>query len=264
MVLALCCTIIYSKEYFLNRLRVSEQKYLEGKTCKKCGSNQRYVSTGNCVDCARRINKARMRENPQKNRERAKLWAQKHPERSGNRKYSREYHQLHCARRKARQYAALGSFSLDEWITLKKQGCVRCGEMEDLICKYIISPSRGGSGDISNIQAMCKKCMHPKIIGKRRRTHMDRLRVHGISDHIYEAMIDNQNNQCDICKGPFDETRLTNIDHDHSNGKVRGILCRSCNWLLGNAGDNIHTLENAITYLKKHQEKLVSAQRVEL
>lgn len=41
------------------------------------------------------------------------------------------------------------------------------------------------------------------------------------------------------------------IDHDHSNGKIRELLCRSCNLMLGNDKDSISTLFNAIIYLEK-------------
>jgi len=55
---------------------------------------------------------------------------------------------------------------------------------------------------------------------------------------------------CAICK-----TNLTNkkvhIDHCHSSGKVRGILCELCNKGLGQFKDNINSLENAIIYLKE-------------
>jgi hypothetical protein len=46
------------------------------------------------------------------------------------------------------------------------------------------------------------------------------------------------------------------VDHDHSTGKVRGLLCQSCNTLLGTAKDNISLLYKSIKYLErtKHAE----------
>lgn len=61
--------------------------------------------------------------------------------------------------------------------------------------------------------------------------------------------IEKQNNKCAICN-----TELTNeflIDHCHTTNKVRGLLCRDCNFAIGLFKDNIKTLENAIQYLSK-------------
>ena len=40
------------------------------------------------------------------------------------------------------------------------------------------------------------------------------------------------------------------VDHCHKNGKVRGLLCRSCNLGIGQLRDDIEVLSNAITYLQ--------------
>lgn len=40
------------------------------------------------------------------------------------------------------------------------------------------------------------------------------------------------------------------IDHDHSKGHLRGLLCHNCNLVVGHAKDNIETLHKAIKYLE--------------
>ena len=42
------------------------------------------------------------------------------------------------------------------------------------------------------------------------------------------------------------------IDHDHKTGKIRGILCRTCNLALGHAKDSVVVLSGLITYLEEH------------
>jgi hypothetical protein len=43
------------------------------------------------------------------------------------------------------------------------------------------------------------------------------------------------------------------IDHDHNTGKIRGILCRTCNLALGHAKDSVIVLSGLVTYLEEHQ-----------
>lgn len=75
----------------------------------------------------------------------------------------------------------------------------------------------------------------------------------------YQELIDKQDNKCAICKR--EETRMFNgkvtrlcIDHCHSNGKVRGLLCHDCNTAIGKFEDRIDLLNSAILYLKSHSE----------
>lgn len=66
---------------------------------------------------------------------------------------------------------------------------------------------------------------------------------------VFEAIFARQNGLCAICKtGPAKFT-----DHDHRTGKIRGLLCPLCNFILGFAKDSILTLRSAISYLKKSQ-----------
>lgn len=55
---------------------------------------------------------------------------------------------------------------------------------------------------------------------------------------------------CEIC-GEKDPRRSLAVDHCHTTGKVRGLLCDNCNKALGCFKDSISSLENAIRYLKE-------------
>lgn len=86
--------------------------------------------------------------------------------------------------------------------------------------------------------------VHP-IAQKRMR--MMRYRGIRISlDEIFE-LEDKQNCRCAICGGRG--TFLLAVDHHHDNGLVRGLLCSSCNLMLGNANDDVEILKSAIAYL---------------
>ena len=58
---------------------------------------------------------------------------------------------------------------------------------------------------------------------------------------------------CDICGVEWNGTkeRLC-IDHDHATGKVRGVLCKHCNHILGHSRDSVTILKSAVEYLERN------------
>lgn len=73
------------------------------------------------------------------------------------------------------------------------------------------------------------------------------LKKYGLTTTDFEAMVAHQGNGCAICSVPFRNT--PHIDHDHSTGQVRGLLCYSCNVAVGNFKDDPQLLLNAAKYL---------------
>ena len=60
---------------------------------------------------------------------------------------------------------------------------------------------------------------------------------------------------CEICGTQWEQGKdKLCIDHDHITGKLRGILCKHCNHVLGHAKEQIKILENAKAYLESHKE----------
>ena len=43
------------------------------------------------------------------------------------------------------------------------------------------------------------------------------------------------------------------VDHNHTTGKIRQIVCNNCNAVLGYAREQVSVLQAAIEYLDKHQ-----------
>lgn len=80
---------------------------------------------------------------------------------------------------------------------------------------------------------------------------------YGINLEEYQELINLQDNSCAICFTSFENmsSNKIHVDHCHKNNKVRGILCSKCNKGLGLFKDNTQTIEKAIKYLKKHNEK---------
>lgn len=75
---------------------------------------------------------------------------------------------------------------------------------------------------------------------------------YGITLAQFDAMMENQNGQCAIC-GTTDPkrkgSRYLSVDHCHTTGVVRGLLCYKCNVALGNFEDDTDRLRRAIEYL---------------
>lgn len=80
-------------------------------------------------------------------------------------------------------------------------------------------------------------------------------RTYGISFRTYRLMLEDQKGLCKICGS---EGFIMNkdrhkmklvIDHCHTTGKVRGLLCHNCNRALGLFQDSTDNLKRAIDYL---------------
>jgi hypothetical protein len=95
---------------------------------------------------------------------------------------------------------------------------------------------------------------HMQKYEKSRRMEI-RTRIHKVPVEYFDNKLVEQNGKCAICGAPFDmkQLRFIVIDHDHVTGKVRGLLCRWCNWGLGQFKDNCFALKSAVKYLKKYK-----------
>ena len=82
-------------------------------------------------------------------------------------------------------------------------------------------------------------------------TRKQRLRRLGMTPADYDALWKKQGGCCAICERAEWECkgRRLDVDHDHTTGKVRGLLCRECNMTLGMVGDDAHRLMRAVKYL---------------
>tara|TARA_R110000851_G_scaffold180268_1_gene327891 strand:+ start:1082 stop:1534 length:453 start_codon:yes stop_codon:yes gene_type:complete len=58
---------------------------------------------------------------------------------------------------------------------------------------------------------------------------------------------------CDCCNIKVKSKKFM-LDHCHETNQFRGWVCRNCNSGIGNLGDNVEGLENAIRYLKRNKE----------
>jgi Recombination endonuclease VII len=86
----------------------------------------------------------------------------------------------------------------------------------------------------------------------RKSEHRRRLKRYGATEDWYATQLLIQNNNCEICELKLVPGRQTHIDHNHLTGNVRGLLCNHCNYLIGNAKEDINILYKAISYLERY------------
>jgi Recombination endonuclease VII len=72
-------------------------------------------------------------------------------------------------------------------------------------------------------------------------------RRYGISREEYAALLARQGGVCAICGKPAEKTLC--VDHCHSTGKIRGLLCRKCNFGLGCYAEDQAAMIATLAYL---------------
>jgi hypothetical protein len=85
--------------------------------------------------------------------------------------------------------------------------------------------------------------------GTTRQFHLRRR--YGLESASVEWLILQQAGVCAVCRIGTPE----HVDHDHANGRVRGILCFNCNRGLAKFDDDPAVLQNAMAYLQEHVTK---------
>jgi len=74
-------------------------------------------------------------------------------------------------------------------------------------------------------------------------------RDYGITLEEYNERLEFQGGVCAICKCPPTGRFQLAVDHCHSTGMIRGLLCSFCNHGIGNFRDDVERLASAISYL---------------
>jgi phage FluMu protein Com len=136
-----------------------------------------------------------------------------------------------------------------------KKRCAKCKKLLSLRCfhgKYV--ETKGN---------WCKSCKnaydrarYAKIGALPKRESIWKARGISFSWEAYCGLFNSQQGRCAICRkelvlyGKATGKKLQSVlDHDHTSGQVRGILCQRCNKALGLFDDAIEVLYDAINYL---------------
>jgi hypothetical protein len=101
-------------------------------------------------------------------------------------------------------------------------------------------------------KTICKFCNN---IRSKKYHNKHKEKINNRQKEYYQAnaeklrMIDSQNHQCACCNEELYPTHGNIcVDHDHSTGVVRKILCRSCNMALGIMNENPDKITKLLQY----------------
>lgn len=100
-------------------------------------------------------------------------------------------------------------------------------------------------------EEQCKRAIRKERNRKYKQKKGTRFAQYGITEQQYDIMRDAQNGVCAICGG-IDGHQSLCIDHNHTTGKVRQLLCSTCNAGLGMFREDRFVLQKAIEYITKH------------
>lgn len=141
------------------------------------------------------------------------------------------------------------------------KACPSC-QNELPLSEFHVRKSRGGQP-----ASRCKSCSREaQRTWRKTRPDYDRLRYqavkvetrerhlvrkYGVTLAGYDAMLERQGGKCVICLTTPDTQRygVFHVDHCHTTGEVRGLLCRGCNNVLGVVNDSPEALARAIAHL---------------
>jgi len=135
---------------------------------------------------------------------------------------------------------------------MQEQMCRTCGIVKD-IEEFSMSNTLKGTRrkECRSCRSAYKKAYalaHPEK--HRVKARNGTIKKYGISPEDYNRMFNEQGGKCAICGSHQSEfNRSLSIDHCHTTGKVRMLLCINCNSLLGMAKDDKNILEKAQAYL---------------
>jgi len=146
-----------------------------------------------------------------------------------------------------------------------KVECKRCGEW-----KFLVDYPKDKNSFLG-IYSYCRECANSRAKENHRKArakgasewnkHRRSYRNHyyrstyGITADDFDLMLAEQGGCCEICKVPLDinsNPSKAHLDHNHTTGDIRGILCVRCNKGIGFFLENEIFLASAIDYLRKY------------
>lgn len=129
-----------------------------------------------------------------------------------------------------------------------KRLCVSCYNRQRYAAAAKVPCARCHKDRFHFCHGLCRACY---------RTERKFQKKYGIEFADYDVMLQVQAGRCIVCDREFGK-RKPHVDHCHSTGMVRGLLCYTCNVGLGSFGDDPDRLRSAALYIESHRARKVA------
>jgi len=121
----------------------------------------------------------------------------------------------------------------------------------------------------NGVTSWCRECwkfqeaVRREKLGAKGRKNRKLQTLYGINIQQYQDMLNEQHNLCAVCDNKesimnqkSNKIQKLSVDHNHTTGKIRGLLCTACNKGLGMLKDNPDIVLKGYHYLMKYEEEV--------
>lgn len=132
--------------------------------------------------------------------------------------------------------------------------CTKCGVTKELELFPRCHAMKDGK------HSWCKACHSKKACEwqrtanparvKQNKRSSELMRVYGLTELDYQQLLDKQSGGCALCGEPCATGKNLAVDHCHTTGRIRGLLCLVCNTALGKLGDTPERLRVVLNYVE--------------
>ena len=242
----------------------------ESKRCKSCGVHKpvsqfdheprvKSKITARCKECVRASKKEWANKNIDRVKQSRQKYASKYPDRV---QAARHFTNRREALERRERRLSEGLLAIEPRTTDNGRRCSSCRR------RKLVTEFSCDAGHYDGISAYCKTCaaantrkyLQKLSDGQREQRRIwyrkyDMRRLYGVPYEELLKRLEAQNGKCKICQEEVDllvpkrNGRTACVDHEHTTGKIRGLLCVKCNAGLGQFRDSPDLLKNAVAYL---------------
>ena len=133
-----------------------------------------------------------------------------------------------------------------------KKKCRTCNRVKGKHLYYRRKSNKDG------LSGSCKSCIQSTGKAAAHARHIQE--TYGITYDNYEEQLARQGGTCYICRGGTSKRHFA-VDHDHKTGEPRGLLCGTCNNVLGKFRDDPARFRRAAAYLDNPPFRKVLGER---